>query len=115
MSGGSMNCAYYEINNAANAIQRTLAEYTFRRNRGVLVQTCDYDIEHHPEAKHLHTPEALADSVISRLEMCLELVRKATVCAKRVEWLTSGDDDESSFCLRLDKDLANVEKTGGVE
>ena len=115
MSGGSMNYVYSEINCAANAIQRTLAEYYLRRDRGVLVRVSDYDVERHPEAKHLHTQEALTDAVISRLEQCLTLVRKAAVCAERVEWLTSDDDDESSFCLRLDKELAEVEKTGGVE
>lgn len=102
------------IHEAADAIQQTLAEYTLRKHKGVLEPVRDCDIKRYPEATHLHTPEALTDSIIKHLEKCLEVVRQAAVCAELVEWLTSYNISKINFCTRLTKELAAVSKTGGV-
>lgn len=115
MSGGSMQYVYSTINDAADFIQRTLAEYELRRKKGLFIKPCEYRQKENPDIEYLKTPEALTDALIERLEDCLFTVRKAAICAERVEWLTSCDDDESDFCIRLDDDIAKAKKTGGVQ
>lgn len=114
MSGGSMDYVYCEIDNAAEKIQEVLAKYVLKRNKGVYVKLNQCYKDENPDIDYLADDKSLTDAVIKRLEQCLITVREAAICAQRVEWLTSDDDGEESFCMRLDKDLAESRKTGGV-
>ncbi len=114
MSGGSMNYIYFEINNTAERIQDVLAKYVLKRNKGIYVKLNQHYKDKHPDIDYLADDKSLTDAVIKRLEQCLITVREAAICAERVEWLTSDDDGEESFCMRLDKDLAESRKTDGV-
>ena len=114
MSGGSMDYVYCAIDNAAEKIQEVLANYTLKRDKGIYVKLNDYYRDENPDIDYLADDKSLTDAVIKRLEQCLVTVREAAICAERVEWLTSDDDGEESFCMRLDKDLAESRKTDGV-
>lgn len=114
MSGGSMDYVYCEIDNAAEKIQEVLAKYVLKRNKGVYVKLNQCYKDENPDIDYLADDKSLTDAVIKRLEQCLVTVREAAICAERVEWLTSDDDGEESFCMRLDKQLAEARKTDGV-
>ena len=49
-----------------------------------------------------------SDAVITQFEDAVEILKKAEVYAKRIDWLLSGDDGEESFLKRLREDLAKV-------
>lgn len=114
MSGGSMDYVYCAIDNAAEKIQEVLAKYVLKRNKGVYVKLNQCYKDENPNIDYLADDKSLTDAVIKRLEQCLITVREAAICAERVEWLTSDDDSEESFCMRLDKQLAEARKTDGV-
>ena len=115
MSGGSMDYAYWRIQDAAKHIQHELANAELcRRNKRFYDVSKRYQ-EEHPDVDYLKSPEALTDAVIKRLRDALVCVRNASIYAERVEWLTSGDDGYENFCMRTDEQLADCEKHGGVE
>ena len=115
MSGGSMDYVAWKIQEAARHIQIELANAELLRKSGRFFDVSKYYQEKHPDVDYLKSPEALADSVIKRLRDALLCVRQAAIYAERVEWLTSGDDGYESFCLRLDEQLSDCKKHGGVE
>lgn len=115
MSGGSMDYVYGHINEAARHIQNELANVELCKKNGRFIHPYTGYQEKHPELEYLKSPEALTDGVIKRLRDALVCVRKAAIYAKRVEWLTSGDDGYDNFCMRTDKQLDDCEKHGGVE
>lgn len=115
MSGGSMDYAAWKIRDAASHIQYELAIVELCRKKGRFFGPCKKYQEEHPELEYLKSPEALTDGVIKRLQDALLCVRKAAIYTQRVEWLTSDDDGYDDFCMRLDEELANCEKHGGVE
>lgn len=114
MSGGSMDYVFCEINNAAEKIQEVLENYVINRKHGIYVKTNDFYKAKYPDIDYLVDDKSLTDAVIKRLEQCLVTVREAAICAERVEWLTSDDDGEETFCMRLDNDLAKARKTDEV-
>lgn len=115
MSGGSMDYVAWKIKEAAGRIQSELADAELRRKSRRFFGVSKYYQEKHPDVGYLKSPEALTDAVVKRLRDALLCVRRAAVYAERVEWLTSGDDGHESFCLRLDEELSDCEKHGGVE
>ena len=115
MSGGSMNYAYGYVNEAAEHIQHELANAELRRKSGRFFDVARYYQEKHPDVGYLKSPESLTDAVIERLRDALVCLRQAAIYAKRVEWLTSGDDGYESFCILLDEKLSDCKKHGGVE
>lgn len=115
MSGGSMDYVFSKIQEAARHIQHELANAELCRRSGRFFDVSKYYQEKHPDVGYLKSPEALTDAVIKRLQDALVFVRKAAIYAERVEWLTSGDDGYEAFCLRLDEELADCKKHGGVE
>ena len=65
--------------------------------------------------KIIESSKSIAEKTLSRMEDAVKCLREAAVYAERVEWLTSDDDSEQSFCQRLDKQLAKVRETPLVE
>lgn len=52
-------------------------------------------------------PDYTAET-IKELRRGVEVLKKASVYAQRIDWLLSGDDDEKSFHRRLKEDLDNL-------
>ena len=115
MSGGSMDYVAYKIQEAANHIQRELANTELRRKSGRFFDVREYYQEKYPDVAYFKSSEALTEAVIKRLRDALICIRKAAIYAERVEWLTSDDDGYEEFCMRLDDQLADCDKHGGVE
>ena len=110
-----MDYVAWRIQDAARHIQAELANTELRRKSGRFFDVSKHYREKHPDVGYLKSPEALTDAVVKRLIDALVCVRQAAIYAERVEWLTSGDDGYEAFCLRLDKELADCKKHGGVE
>jgi hypothetical protein len=110
-----MDYVAWKIRDAARHIQDELANMELKRKSKRFCYVYKRYQEEHPELEYLKSPEALTDAVIKRLQDALVCVRKAAIYAERVEWLTSGDDGYGNFCMRLDKQLADCRKHGGVE
>lgn len=114
MSGGSMNYSFYHFDNAADYVQSELANIKLKYKEGVYLEKDEYYSAKHPDKDFLKDGKTLTEAVMKRLEDALKCIRRASVYARRVEWFTSGDDGEASFCLRTDEDLAKVDKTNGI-
>lgn len=78
MSGGYFNYSNYSFENMADSINDVIA---------------NNDRNGYPPA------------VIEELSMAVRVFRRATVYARRVDYLLSGDDDEESFLVGLREDL----------
>lgn len=115
MSGGSMEYVYVHFDEAASYIQRELAKVELCRKHKRFFYVSKYYQEYYPEVDYLKSPEALTNAVVKRLRDALVCVRKAAIYARRVEWLTSGDDGYESFCLCTDEDIADCDEHRGVE
>lgn len=115
MSGGSMDYVAFKIRDAAQHVQHELANAELCRKSGRLFDVSKYYQEKYPDVAYLQSSEALTDGVIKRLRDALICIRKAAIYAERVEWLTSDDDGHEEFCMRLDEQLADCDKHGGVE
>ncbi len=129
-----MDYIYGNINNACREVQRALAEMKLRHEKGIFpTETTgvkksywrDEDGKWAKDSKGRrkfilvatghHDSRELSERTIKHLSDALITMRRAAIYAERVEWLTSGDDSEQSFCERLEDQLSKVEKTGGVE
>lgn len=133
MSGGSMDYVYGRIDEAASVVQRELAQAKLRHSKGIYpTETVSWKKKYIKGSdgkfakdsngnrkfwkiadKQIES-EDLSLRVISHLEDALLAMRLAAIYAERVEWLTSGDDGEQSFCERLEEQLAEAKRTGGV-
>ena len=61
----------------------------------------DGGIPYYPD----YTPETLAE-----FRKGIEILKRASVYAQRIDWLISGDDGEDSFHKRLQEDLKGLEE-----
>ena len=110
MSGGSLNYLSSRIDDACEKIDEHI--------NGTSIDECDanYYCEDNDLEKedaeyireHLHTkpnPYEYSNSTLEKLRNALDILRKASIYANRVEYLFSGDDGEESFHKRLREDL----------
>ncbi len=133
-----MDYVFSQIDKACDEVQRALAEMKLRHEKGIFpTETTgtkkiywrkedgtwarDSNGKRKCKRKFIlvatghHESKELSVRTIKHLEDALLTMRRAAIYAERVEWLTSDDDDEQSFCERLEKQLSESEKTGGVE
>ena len=54
--------------------------------------------------------EELSPETVEEFRKGLELVKRAAVYIRRIDWLVSGDDGEETFHQRLAEDLAKIER-----
>lgn len=128
-----MEYIYSRINDAVSVVQRELAQAKLRHSKGIyptetlswkkkFIKDDDGKFVKDENGKRKFFEFAykqiksadLSLRVINYLEDALLTMRLAAIYAERVEWLTSGDDGEQSFCERLEEQLAEAKRTGGV-
>ena len=102
-----MDYAFCRIDDAANYIRSELARIEEDKKNYNLddYEPSKYDRSWHPDKTYFASAEALQDEVIRRFKDALVVMEMAARYAERIEWLTSGDDDYSSFCVRCDETI----------
>ena len=86
MSGGHFDYNQFQIETIADSVEEIISR------RG-------------SESYYNWTSETMVE-----LYTGLELLRKASIYAQRINWLVSGDDDQETFHRRLKSDLEELER-----
>ena len=110
MSGGHFDYKQWHIQQIADSIERII------KNNGR--KKTDEEIEkenwHSPDW-YERSPEDLyhykyPDEVIEKFKEGVEILRKASIYAQRIDWLLSGDDGNESFLKRLEQEIKEHKK-----
>lgn len=113
MSGGSMDYVFTRIGYAAEEVATELQKVKEEALDEIWISP--YYKEHYPDCDWINDPAKLKEKVLKHMQDALDTLRRAEVYARRVEWLTSGDDGYVSFVLRTEEELAELEKKGEGE
>lgn len=90
MSGGAFDYKNYEISNIADQIEELV-----QNNNSNEVNQWGDTIGHH-----------FTSETIKEFQKAIVVLRQAAIYARRIDYLISGDDSESSFHRRLADELA---------
>ena len=107
MSGGSMDYVCFKIEQAAEDVATYLREVEQREDTLDFLAS-DYYIKHYPDDERINSRERLKANVLGRLRDAVHALKVAAVYARRVEWLSSGDDGYESFVIRTDHELSKL-------
>jgi hypothetical protein len=99
MSGGHFDYKQYVIEDIANSIEKIIEE-----NKK---EVKDSDRWHEVWDDRIYYHD-YSDEVIEKFKEGVDLLRKAQICAHRIDWLFSGDDGEKTFLERLKEDLKKL-------
>ncbi len=109
MSGGAMDYVYGKIEIAAEDVKgellRIVQDEGWHRN----FTAAPYYMQKHPFDERMHSPSELRKDVIKKLQEAYAALRRASVYARRCEWLMSDDDGYEAFVLRTENDLKQLE------
>ncbi len=108
MSGGHFEYNQYKIDQIADELEQLIEKNGRERTQEELNEyrwRADDWYEEYPEDKFHHK---YPDEVIEKFKEGLELLRKASIYAHRIDYLISGDDGEENFLTRLNSDLNNL-------
>ena len=94
MSGGYFDYKQYELNVIADSIEQVILDYESKK-----------------KSKWDDNPKWDFKDPLTILEFrnAVNLIRKASVYAQRVDWLLSYDDGEECFHKRLKEDMKELE------
>ena len=110
MSGGHFDYNQYRINDIADSIEDYIYGHPLEEE----------DIEYYIEDNWLENEEkeyviknkhilpnryGYSEETLEEFKKGLDILRKASIYAQRIDWLFSGDDGEESFHKRLKEDL----------
>ena len=117
MSGGHFDFNYYHFDYIAEDIDEDINGHELDED-DVERYIRDHDLLDDSDKeyirKHKHTvPNRYdyKDEVVEKMKEGLDIIRKAYIYAKRIDYLLSGDDGEKSFLNRLQKDLDKLNET----
>ena len=110
MSGGHFDYYQWQIDEIANSIEDYIYGHPLEEE----------DIEYYIEDNWLENEEkeyviknkhtlpnryGYSEETLEEFKKGLDILRKASIYAQRIDWLLSGDDGEESFQKRLKEDL----------
>lgn len=110
MSGGHFDFNYYHFDYIAEDIDEYINGHELDED-DVERYIRDHDLDESEKEyirKHKRTiPNRYCykEEVVEKMKEGLNIIRKAYIYAKRIDYLLSGDDGEASFLQRLQKDL----------
>ena len=79
--------------------------------KAVVLKALRFDEPWNKETHHYkHT-----DEVINKLKEAVKSLKQAKIYVTRVDWLLSGDDNETTFFKRLDEELKELETDFGQD
>jgi len=88
MSGGHFDYKQYEIANIADQIE--------------------HEIETNNTPDEWDDCWNFSEETLNKFREAIEILRKAHVMIRRIDWLLSGDDGEETFHKRLESDLKEL-------
>ena len=97
MSGGHFDYNQHYIGEIADSIERLIE--TNGKQKESYANDNPFDSEYY----YTFSPE-----VLEKFQEGLSILRQAAVYARRIDWLVSGDDSESTFFARLKEDLQQL-------
>ena len=91
--------------------ERTVFRYK-ERFTGEVYEVVSYTYEEHEPDENGEIPyyPDYSEKTLQEFRRGVEILKKASVYAHRIDWLISGDDGESSFHERLEEDLKGLEE-----
>ena len=106
MSGGMFSYKQLHIDNIANQIEQEviMSGKPIPRSKWGYYERQEYE-ETHKQPMNYAYPE----SVLRRMEEAVYALKRASIYAKRTDYLLSCDDGEESFEERLKKELAELD------
>jgi len=110
MSGGSMEYVFSRIGYAAEEVATEIEK--MKKVALDEMWISPYYKKNYPDCDWINDPAKLKERVLKHMQDALDTLRRAEVYARRVEWMTSGDDGYESFVLRTEEELAELEKKG---
>ena len=110
MSGGRFEYREYVINDIAGYVKHEISKSGQPKSEREIKETKrwmddDYFEKYPEELNHYQYP----DEVINEFKKGYEILRKAAIYAKRIDYLLSGDDGDDSFVKRLKNELKNLD------
>ena len=109
MSGGHFDYNQFRIDDIANSIEDYIYGHPLEENIEYYIE--DNWLENEEKEyviKNKHTlPNryGYSEETLEEFKKGLDILRKASIYAQRIDWLLSGDDGEESFHKRLKEDL----------
>ena len=94
MSGGYFDYKQYELNAIADSIEQVLIDYE-NKKKSEWEDSPKWDFRD--------------PATILEFRNAINLIRKASIYAQRIDWLLSYDDGEESFHTRLKEDMKELE------
>lgn len=106
MSGGHFDYAQFHIEQIADSI-KDIIDKNMVEVPDAQHEVWDYDKDGnlYPECKYYYT---FSEETINKFKEGYDILRKAYIYAKRIDWLLSGDDGEETFHERLKEDLEAI-------
>jgi hypothetical protein len=110
MSGGRFEYREYVINDIAGYVKHEISKSGQPKSEREIKEIKrwmddDYFEKYPEELNHYQYP----DEVINEFKKGYEILRKAAIYAKRIDYLLSGDDGDDSFVKRLKNELKNLD------
>ena len=119
MSGGHFDYNQYRIDDIADSIEDYIYGHPLEEDIEYYIE--DNWLENEEKEyviKNKHTlPNRYeySEETLEEFKKGLDILRKASIYAQRIDWLLSGDDGEESFHKRLKEDLEKYySKTKGI-
>ena len=110
MSGGAMDYAYVKIDMAAEDVKGELLRIVQDEDSIEYFKAAPYYMQKYPFDRRMFSPEELRRDVVNKLKEAYAALRRASVYARRCEWLMSADDGYEAFVLRTERDLKQLEE-----
>lgn len=105
------NSPHYELIKGANREGETTVHFKDRFSDEVYeVKSYTYEEYEHKEYEEAPYFPEYTPETIQEFRNGVEILKKASVYAQRIDWLISGDDGEDSFHKRLKEDLKKLEQ-----
>lgn len=106
MSGGHFNYEQYQISQLAEDISYEIDKMGKEIPEDQQWHGKEW-LEGHPEDRrhHQYSPE-----IVARFKEAVQVLKRATIYAERIDYLLSGDDGDESFIKRMNEDLKKLEQ-----
>ena len=101
MSGGTFDYKEFGMQIIIDEIEHRIQVNGKKKNKNELEHTSDWYKDYPEDLFHYEYPP----EVIKEFEKAVDVLKKALIYSRRVDYLLAGDDGEEAFIERLNKEL----------